>query len=365
MCDWVSAWASSLRRVDAPLCDFFPLPSDACAFLSSDDTRLPAPEPGVPLLPGDARRTFNAELYSLPLPAAEVALAAALSRVGGSALVKVCGAAPLDAAWASSNGDTAAPLRCTSVSDIWTLLKASDRVRDASRAAAARGIAPWVEVRAWLTSIDQNRELRTYLRADGSLAAIAARYEGALRAFPTAALRADAEAALVDFFSARGALKTLALEHGGLVVDVLVRATGRVRVIDVSSCAMGGDKAGFSWEEIDGISGHECVTRFGDEEGVSATGGVHFSPMAAHAFPDDVFDFAALRLGATEGQREVDPALVRAAGKAGAKGWAGLIECLSAEGLFAEGGQSESDNEEETVSAPGGGVGGAGAQTLT
>lgn len=360
MDSWVSAWTSSLHRVDAPQCASFPLPPDAAAFLASDDTRLPASLPDVPLLPGDARRALDPELCAPPLPAAELALASALSRVGGSALVKVCGAAPLDAAWASSNGDTTAPQRCMSVSDVWTLLKASDRVRDASRAAAARGVAPWVDVRAWLTSIDPSRELRAYVRADGSLAAIAARYEGALRAFPTPASRADAETAVADFLSARAPLRALALAHGGLVLDVLVRATGRVRVIDVSSRAIDGDKVGggLTWDEIDGFAGQPCALRFGDEEGASSAGGVHFSPMAAHAFPDDVFDFAALRLGAAEGRAEADPALVRAAGKAGAKGWVGLIESLSAEGLFAASGRSESESDGEE-SAGGGAAAGA------
>jgi hypothetical protein len=347
--EWLSSWQSSLVAGDAAPCVHFALCPGSSAYLSSNDTRLPAPSPTTALLPGDARRAFagaSADFFSPPLPAAERELAAALARVGGAALVKACGAAPLDAAWASANGDATAPMRCASVSDVWALLKASDRVRDATRAATARGVTPWVEVHAWLPRVDPRRELRAFLRGDGALAAVAARHDSAALAFPTEDAQRAAAAAVSAFLSDRTALCALVSAHGGAAIDVLLHAK-RVRVVDVSARDRHAEKAGYTWDEIDALgAAAPCAVRFRSEDGRSA-GGVHFPPFSAHAFPDDVFDFAALRVGAGGALCGEDPALLRAAGRAGAKGWEGLIESLAADGLFFSGAANRNSDESE------------------
>ncbi len=329
-----------------------PLDAAAAAFLSADDSRLPAPSPQTPLLPGDARRALPAAACGPPLPAAEAALAAALGALGArGALPRACGAAPADAAWAAAAGDAAAPLRALAVSDVWTLLKASDRVRDAL-AARAPGAPRWIELRPWASGVAGGAEVRCFLNGDGALAALALRRAGAGGASAALQSAAGRAAAVAAVAAATRGLARVAAAAGGAAVDVVIDgapSAPRVRVLNVRARGGGGGGGDclVSWADVDALprDAAEPLFRVADAAGGSG-GGVHFHPLAAHAFPDEVFDYAAAAMpgggGGEAGSGPVARAAARPRGAGNlATGWAALVEGLEAQGLF--GGESESD----------------------
>jgi hypothetical protein len=359
--DFFNAWHQLLKPSESPRGQAVTLCAASAAYLTSDDSRQPAPVGSIPLLPGDARRLLlasgEADVFSPALPGVEEALHDALTSLSGDgALPRACGAAPIDACWICPVGDLTTPLRACCVSDVWTLLKASDLVRDAIGRSRARGEEPWIELRAWHYFNSQS-ELRGFLRAsDGAVSAISRRrLQEAATPELSRAVREDNGASLVSRFSQLCQdrnLTRLAVECGGLFVDftvVFVDASPEFCVLDVGlsrrRCAV--DSLLFSWDEIENSSPESPpLVRLKSDSSATAAG-VSFTPLAAHAFPDDVFDFARVRLGDKSGSPS--DAVVRAAERAaGASsgGWAGLIDDLLSQNLFAANSSDEEDGDD-------------------
>lgn len=355
------SWHSLLSDIETPRGTCVELCAAAIAYLIGDDSRLPAPSIYTHLLYGDARHALlsanDVELFSAALPTVEKALREALESLGSDgALPRACGKAPADAGWTCPGGDAASPLRASAVSDVWTLLKASDRVRDAIMRARDRRQAPWIDLRAW-SRIDAGAELRVFLCAsDGTITAISQRrlHETPAPQLDAALIRDGGKAIasrLKRLCDTRG-LCALARAHGGLFVDVQMKfgvSALRALVVNVTRYA---DRTAdssllFEWTEIDAIAA--AATKPPPLRLTSGSGGLHFAPLAAHAFPDEVFDFARMRMG-DEGGGASD-AVVRAAAcrksTSGASGWAALVEGLEAEGLFSStSGDNDSSDED-------------------
>lgn len=348
--EFFNAWHQLLKPSDSPRGQTVLLCAASAAYLTSDDSRLPAPVDSVPLLPGDARRLLlasgEADVFSPALPGVEKALHDALTSLSGDgALPRACGAAPIDACWICPVGDLTTPLRACCVSDVWTLLKASDLVRDAIGRSRARVEQPWIELRAW-QYFNSRSELRGFLRAsDGQLSGISRRrLHEIVTPEISRSVSEDSGAFLASRFSQLCQdrdLTRLAVDCGGLFVDftvVFVDAAPEFCVLDVglSRSRSINDSLLFSWDEIENSSPESPpLVRLNSDCSVITTG-VSFAPLAAHAFPDDVFDFARVRLGDKSGNPS--DAVVRAAERAaGASsgGWAGLIDDLVSQNLFA------------------------------
>lgn len=393
-----TSWHNLLSSSETPRGICIELCADAIAYLIGDDSRLPAPSntQAIPLLFGDARHALllchDVELFSPSLPIAEKALYDALVLLGGDGVLpRACGTAPADACWACPGGDASAPLRASAVSDIWTLLKASDRVRDAIVCARTRGQVPWIDLREW-HRIDSSTELRVFLSpVDGSITAMSQRR---LHETPSPRLESSLihdgglaiRARLTKMFQNRGITKfAVSIDGeggvGGLFVDVFMKFGVSITVVrplilnvnryynNDSYRKIDGSLL-FSWEEIETlaaisdqssstttpqlrlISGSSISSSGGASDGGASGGGgggIHFAPLAAHAFPDEVFDFARIRMGDNNDNNDTNAAVLQAATNQRGKlnnGWAALIEGLESQGLFSSQ-QSDSSDEDD------------------
>jgi hypothetical protein len=281
--------------------------SDLC-FLSSDETRLPAPVGALPRQ--DPRHALlacgDASLFSPPRPALEGALGAALLSLGPAVLPRACGVAPWDGGWASQQAGFGECLRCSSVGEVWTLLLASERVHAAAAAAvaaataAAAGAAPAVPptpltpspcilLSAWIPELRQEGEVRCELQGNRLVSAVRRRGSPAL----PAPLRATIEAfvASQDWVSVCGSgsstsSSTSSSSAACVTLDLYVPlgagggASGceGVLVLDMSPSQRAGTEA---------------------EEGAPTSSGLHFHPWAAHSFPAELYHYAAERVCAS------------------------------------------------------------------
>jgi hypothetical protein len=352
-------WYAAIAHLCLPYVSL-PLSREDLAYLSSDETRLPAPAPGAALLPGDPRAALDGELFAPAREALERGLAGALRALGGAALPRACGVAPWDAGWAAQRAGFGECLRCSSVGEVWALLMASERVHRAAAAAAAAPAAaapPCLVLWQWLPELRSEGEVRCVLR--GGALAHAARRQGGSAALPPA-LRATVEA-FVAAHDWRAAAGGAAPPGADLALDLYVplgsAGGGGAGVVVLDLAPLACDPAPLS----------DAGGGGGAPPPPPAPGGLHFHPWAAHAFPDELFHYAAERVaagtvgragGGLEGGSAAGGLVSALAqqhgeeqGLGGGAGWAALVEALHARGEFVRGGAEEEEEEEEKEGA--------------
>lgn len=335
-----------------------PIDAPLLTYLLSDDTRLPRPPAGARLCAEDPRLPLqragdDASFFSEALPTAEAAVSSALASLGGDgAFPRACGVAPVDGGWASSRcGGPGEALRCGCAGEVWALLKASARVRDAAAAAAAApGAAapPRLVLQRWLPGLQPQLELRC-LVARGALAGVRQRLCGAP---PPAAARAVvrerlhrllAEGGLAAALHALGDACTIDVHAGGAAGDgggLLLLGAGPAGAY----WGVGEDPRGV-WEEEGSGEAREGGGGSGGSCGAAAAaaaGALGFHPLAAHGFPAELYHFAAERVAAVAGSgmepgQEAGGLLSELAAGNGAElggGWQALIASLEERGAF-------------------------------
>jgi hypothetical protein len=338
------------------------------------------------MLPSDPRHALplsDAALFSPARAALDSQLYASLRALGGSASPRACGVTPWDAGWASQNsGGGSECLKCSSAGEVWTLLLTSERLHKAAREAAASvaadataavtpAAAPCLLLRQWVPDMRAEGEVHCRVRCSSSGERSMQCIVRGSGAVPSQALQASIDAFMaqpfLDWRAATGGAQDY-LVHLYLPLACRGGQCNGVRILDITPLQqVAAQCSAAPPAEAAGEAGS------GGEEGGQHPG-IHFHPWAAHAFPEEVFHYAAERMcastvGAVGGGLDGPPAggLVTELAQEHAKegvfssgGWAHFVEALHAKGAFRLPGEEGDSSSEEEGEGKCGAVGTAG-----
>ena len=258
-----------LVRKNAMKCRVVELPHAFSSYLEEDGMLLPA---GVSTPEMDSQLSDDEDLVevggdegvspsAVDLGDLEQRLQGALDEVGGKAFVKLNFSAPTDAAWVT-NG-----LKCISTTDIFYLLKASERITDDVNILAAlkeqqephvtpNALAPDGALRAnnlklvvkkW-ANFHPAMEFRCFVCA-GQLVGICQRECSAFYEFLL--VESDAIAETISAFVVDGATTPLLNLFSSYTLDVYVDKNKRVWIVDVGPFGHRCDPLLFTWQELE------------------------------------------------------------------------------------------------------------------